>query len=123
MTHDTKQLGNTGEQLATDYLQQQGYHIIATNWRAGRLGEIDIIAQHQHTVVFVEVKSRRGKDALEKALAAITPHKQQQLFNIAEHYLAENPSPQGHTSRVDVIAIDMSATPPRIHHVENAITT
>ncbi len=121
MTLDTKALGNRGEQLAAEHLIQQGYTILAQNYRAGRHGEIDIIAQHKTVIVFVEVKARRGATAIENALAAITPSKQQQLYKTADHYIANSLNQTNVNYRFDIIAINMTATPPAIQHIENAL--
>ncbi len=56
----TKQtLGRRGEEAACGYLEKKGYEIIERNFRCVR-GEIDIIAALPGTLVFVEVKTRRG---------------------------------------------------------------
>ena len=49
-------LGQTGESAAARYLQLHGYKILEKNFRS-RFGEIDIVAQKNETVVFVEVKT------------------------------------------------------------------
>lgn len=49
--------GRWGEERAVEYLVQQGYKIVARNWRT-KYGEIDIIAQRGQTLYFFEVKSR-----------------------------------------------------------------
>ena len=48
------------EKLAGNFFEQQGYKILARNWRAGRL-EIDLIVQLDDLIVFVEVKSAASK--------------------------------------------------------------
>ena len=53
---NTKKLGSNGEQRAADYLISKNYKILHRNWRTRR-GEIDIIAQIDDTIVFVEVKT------------------------------------------------------------------
>ena len=53
----TRDLGSVGEKLATKFLQRKGYKIIDRNFRS-RLGEIDIIALEDDTLVFIEVKIR-----------------------------------------------------------------
>ncbi|MBM6588573.1 YraN family protein [Brevibacterium sp. RIT 803] len=63
-------LGQTGEDLAAEFLQQQGMVIIERNFRCPR-GEIDIIARDGETIVFVEVKTRRTL-ALGSPLEAVT---------------------------------------------------
>lgn len=50
-------LGQTGEQIAVQYLRRQGFQIIAQRWKCGRY-EIDIIAQQDKLMLFAEVKSR-----------------------------------------------------------------
>ena len=52
----TRKIGNEGENIACEFLVQNGYEIIARNWRT-RTGEIDIIAQKCDIIVFVEVKA------------------------------------------------------------------
>ncbi|MBR7052890.1 MAG: YraN family protein, partial [Bacteroidaceae bacterium] len=47
--------GNSGEDLAADYLVAKGYFIVERNWRSGHK-EIDIVARREGVVVFVEVK-------------------------------------------------------------------
>ena len=52
-------LGAYGEQVAARYLREMGWSILHTNFRC-RWGEIDLIAREGHTLVFVEVKTRRS---------------------------------------------------------------
>lgn len=52
--------GKWAEDLACRYLRERGYLIVARNWR-WRGGEVDIIAKDGDTLVFVEVKGRRGE--------------------------------------------------------------
>lgn len=54
-----KNLGKTGEYLALNYLQQENYKIIEKNFRS-KFGEIDIIAEKNNHLSFVEVKTRVG---------------------------------------------------------------
>ena len=60
-THHTARqgLGRTGERLAAEALMDKGYHILERNFRC-RHGEIDLVAQDEHELVFVEVKTRPG---------------------------------------------------------------
>lgn len=61
----TKQRGDWGEQVAVDMLVAAGYAIMHRNWRMGHY-EVDIIAQNQKRIVFVEVKTRNnGQDPIE----------------------------------------------------------
>ena len=51
-------VGSRGEDIAMEWLREQGYYIVERNWRIGHY-EIDIIAQHFDTLHFVEVKTRK----------------------------------------------------------------
>lgn len=53
-----KEIGINGEVLAQEYLKKQGYEILEVNKRFSRFCEIDIIAKHKDTLIFVEVKTR-----------------------------------------------------------------
>ena len=54
--------GNAGEDLACRYLEKQGYKILERNKQYSRFCELDIIALHKNTTVFVEVKTRKTDD-------------------------------------------------------------
>lgn len=56
---DTWQLGQTGEELAADYLMKQGYTILHHNWNLHRGCELDLVARKDGELHFVEVKTRR----------------------------------------------------------------
>ena len=53
--------GIWGEEVAADYLREKGYIILERDWHSGHR-DIDIIAQQENEVVFVEVKTRRNTD-------------------------------------------------------------
>ena len=53
------ELGKLGEQLAIEFLKEEGYAIIETNW-VYKKAEIDIIARRGNTLSIVEVKTRSG---------------------------------------------------------------
>ena len=55
MTKERQHTGRTGEEIACDFLKEQGYSIVERNHRS-RLGEIDIVAEHREYLVFCEVK-------------------------------------------------------------------
>ena len=98
---NTVKKGKKGEQLAKDFLENQGYIIHELNWRFQHK-EIDIIAEKNNEIVFVEVKSRKNSDFGEPE-EAVTDKKQQLLIDAAEAYI------QGKNieleARFDVISI------------------
>ena len=109
-------LGQKGEQLAIDYLQRKGYKILTTNWRKHPY-EIDIIAQDDHELVFIEVKTRSTAFFGEPE-ESVTLTKQNTLIAGANHYLEEQEIDLD--SRFDVIAIVINATTQELRHIEAA---
>lgn len=77
--------GQVAEKLAANYLKQQGLQIIQRNYRC-KGGEIDIIAQEENVLVFIEVKYRRAS-SFGMAAESITLHKQKRIILAARHYL------------------------------------
>ncbi len=99
-----QQLGRRGEEIATSYLQKQGYVILARNWKC-QIGEIDIVAREGETLAFVEVRTRRGH-RFGTPEESVTHAKQAKLVELAQTYLQE----MGLTDidwRIDVVAIQM----------------
>jgi putative endonuclease len=82
---DTHSLGQKGENRATDYLKNEGYKILVRNWTWGKY-EIDIIAEKDNMVVFVEVKSR-SEDYLDDLIKIVTPAKQKSIIFAADGYI------------------------------------
>ena len=95
-----KHLGNSGEEYAALYLEQNGYHILHRNWRKGH-GEIDLIASLHEWTVFVEVKTRNStKFGFPEE--SISQLKIFRLQKAAGEYLQLHPSKK---IRFDVISI------------------
>jgi putative endonuclease len=103
-------LGKDGEDLACAELRQRGYAILARRYRT-RLGELDIIARDGETLVFVEVKARRGR-RFGTAQDAITWHKRQKLQLVAGDFLARSRLSRV-ACRFDVVAVTLDAGAPR----------
>ena len=97
-------LGRTGERLAAETLIEQGYHILERNFRC-RHGEIDLVAEDQHDLVFVEVKTRRG-NLYGRPEEAVTWHKQRKLVEVATYYLDLHACPD-RPWRIDVVAVQL----------------
>ncbi len=118
MTSDHK-LGREGERLASHYLTKNNFSILNKNWRSGRYGEIDIVANDLKTkeLVFIEVKSR--STSTDDAKELVTKNKQKQLYKLAKSYLyTENKGK--HACRFDVIAIRISKEGNKLEHIKNA---
>lgn len=117
MLNTRQQYGQSREQLAEKHLRRKGYAILARNVRTP-FGEIDLVARHRGTVVFVEVKARRSQ-RYGPPQAAVTPAKQRKISMAALSYLKDH-----HTldtpARFDVVAIQDAFAPPRIEVFTNA---
>ncbi len=111
--------GAYGEQLACAYLQAKGYVIVARNYRS-QWGEIDIIAQQDDGIAFVEVKLRKNAK-FARAKEYVTLPKQKKLSITAALWLQETKSKLH--CRFDVIEIYLpegAIQPSEINHLENA---
>lgn len=82
---NTHILGTKGEIIAKDYLTSQGYTILETNF-SNQIGEIDIIAKENDTIVFVEVKTRETL-RFGYPREAVTKYKQNKIRQVALVYL------------------------------------
>jgi len=95
------EIGIAGEAKARQYLMEEGYLILETNWRWHR-NELDIIAQKDQTLVVVEVKSRT-EDFLLAPEDAIDDRKIRRIVTAADAYMQmhsiENPV------RFDIISV------------------
>ena len=100
-------LGRTGERLAAESLERQGYRILERNFRC-RYGEIDLVAEHEGDLVFVEVKTRRGT-AYGRPEEAVNLRKQRKIIQVALFYLDLHACSE-RSWRIDVVAIQMSAS-------------
>jgi len=74
-------LGQHGEQLAAEYLQQAGFRIVSRNWRCAE-GEIDIVMVDRRTLVACEVKTRSSTE-YGTPLEAVTWQKRRRLRHLA----------------------------------------
>jgi putative endonuclease len=100
-----KALGERGERWARKHLERNGYRIRETNFRC-REGEIDIIAEHEGCLVFVEVRTKTGS-GFGTPEESITAAKQERLAAVAASYLqAREDMPK--EWRIDVVAIEVS---------------
>ncbi len=109
--------GKWGEDLAAKYLEERDFEILERNWRHERK-EVDIIAQKDDTLYFVEVKTRHGEEW--KAEQAVTTKKRGLLLRAMTARKLQHPSPL--PVRFPVIAIVMydADEPPEIRWNENA---
>jgi len=91
--------------LAAEKLISDGYRILERNFRC-HYGEIDLVAEDEHDLIFIEVKTRRG-DAYGCPEEAVTVRKQRKIVQIAHYYL-DFYGYLERSWRVDVVAVQMS---------------
>jgi putative endonuclease len=107
------------EQLAAEYLQQQGLQLLISNF-SNRAGEIDLIMQEQQTLIFVEVKYR-AKTLFGRAIEAVSYKKQQKIKQCATFYLQQQGvNAYNSACRFDVVGIEGSLNQPTIIWLKNA---
>lgn len=110
------ELGELGEEMATEYLINKGYIILERNYRYDR-AEVDIIAQDRETVVIVEVKTRTS-DFFGDPQEFVSPGKIKQLVKVADYYLIHNEIDT--EARFDIVAILINKKEESIEHFVDA---
>ncbi|AYY12733.1 YraN family protein [Actinobacteria bacterium YIM 96077] len=111
-------VGAYGEQVAARHLERNGLIVVARNWRCS-VGEIDIVALEDATVVVCEVKTRSGL-GYGSGLEAVTGEKGARLRRLALAWL-DATGRYGSPVRVDVIAVQRRRlAPPHVEHVRGA---
>lgn len=112
-----KKIGSSGEVRAKEYFIQNGYEIVASNFRSKK-GEIDFIAVRENSIIFVEVKTLLSKDP-ELLARELNSKKQKRIIETAKYFLAIHREYSNSLVRFDVVVIDMPGYPP-VYHIENA---
>lgn len=110
-------LGRTGEDIASDYLIENGFSVISRNYHFGH-GEIDIIAEKNNLIIFVEVKTRKS-GGIGTPDQAVNRKKMQLLLRTADGFLSKNSQFSIHEKRMDVIAIIKTENSFQLDHYEN----
>lgn len=111
-------LGILGEQMATDYLLNKGYQIVARNFRFKKL-EVDIIAQFEDELIVIEVKTRQS-DYLTDPSELISKNKQKGIVKAANQFIEENEIDI--ETRFDLIIIILNKNQKEIRHIEAAFS-
>ncbi len=112
---NNREVGNTGEKIAKEYLIEQDFKILERNYRT-RFGEIDLIAAKNERIVFVEVKSRNSLNYGYPS-EAVNQKKKNKIISTAKHYIMMNEL-RNMDFRFDVIEVYLKDE--NIHHIENA---
>ena len=97
-------------------LQKKGLKILATNLK-NKFGEIDILAQDKKTIIIVEVKAKTDL-RYGRPQEMVDFFKQKKLRQLAKSLEQKNPNCK---IRIDVAAVDMTLSKPKIEYIENAV--
>ena len=117
ISRTTKETGDNGERLATSYLEKKGYKILNRNWRSGKL-EIDIIAQLEDLIIFLEVKTRARKD-FDLPSELFSLGQQKRIVHASHDYLLSNDIDL--EARFDLIIIILNnPNSENLEHIEEA---
>lgn len=115
-----RDVGDVGEELASQYLLEHGHHILDRNWRCAR-GELDIVSWDPtgRQVVFCEVKTRRST-RFGSPIEAVTTAKARRLRHLAMLWMEAHAESVRGGVRIDVIAVLLSpgSRPPSIQHLQ-----
>jgi putative endonuclease len=117
LTRERLELGERGEALAFEKIKRLGYTHIIKNYRC-RLGEVDLVAKDGDVLVFIEIKTRRGRP-LGFAKEAVNARKQKQLSKVALSYMKANDCCDV-SARFDVVAVSVGSGSPQIEVIKNA---
>jgi putative endonuclease len=114
-------LGQKGEDLACHYLWKRGFRILERNYRFGK-AEIDIIAEREGRIRFVEVKTR-SSDSLGEPEERIDEEKISHLREAAQGYLSRFPDPPERGVQFDAVTlkIDPFGRVQSCEHLEDRI--
>jgi putative endonuclease len=112
----TREKGKSGEDAAADYLMKKGFKIIRRNYQSGRY-EIDIIAENDLLIVFVEVKTR-SSTAWGEPWEAVNRQKQRKICYGADNFIRQTGNMK--EPRFDIISVVHSGEKTEVLHLENA---
>jgi len=110
-------MGHKGEDMAVEYLQENGYCVLNRNWANKGRKEIDIVAMKNDVIVFVEVKTRR-LGSVTTPISAVDARKQHRICLAADSYLKTYRVDL--RCRFDIISIVYNDKASRIEHIEDA---
>ncbi|MBR6502372.1 MAG: YraN family protein [Clostridia bacterium] len=115
-------VGKAGEDFVAQYLKSKGYIIIKRNWRDSRYGELDIVAENNECIAFVEVKTRQS-NALVSGVEAVDIAKQQRTKNAANSFmrrLRTKLPPRIDVAEVTIVDETDGVFQFRLNYIENA---
>jgi putative endonuclease len=117
MSDHRQAFGALGERVAERWLRSKGWKVLQRRFRSGHR-DIDLVAEREGMVAFVEVKARRG-EAFGDPVEAVHWRKRRELWRSASVWISRHGRPN-ESYRFDVIAVLVRGAEVRIRHVEDA---
>ena len=117
MTQATNKFGELGERIAARWLERSGWRIVARRFRSGRR-DIDLVAQHDDVIAFVEVKARSGSE-FGDPVEAVNRRKQRELVKSAQTWIDRH-GRAGESYRFDVMGVLLTDRKVFVRHVPGA---
>ena len=115
--YNRREIGSHYEDIAAEYLEKQGYVILQRNYRAGRHGELDIIAEDPAGLLVICECRYRRKTGYGDPLESVNMAKQRQICRTTLYYYKEHGYGIDHACRFDVIAVSGDGS---LSHIKNA---
>lgn len=104
--------GRMGEELTVRELKKRGFRILRRNWRFLR-NEIDIIAEKEERVVFVEVKTRKKEVFF--PVRSLTFDQERRIILASRAFLRELGRPHAQAAYLYSLVLTSETGPPEIH--------
>ena len=117
MSAARQEFGEVGEKVAERWLRRHGWRVLQRRFRNGHR-DIDLVAERDGLVAFVEVKARRRKD-FGDPVEAVDWRKQRELVRSATVWIDRHGRPN-ESYRFDVIGVLVEGNSVRVKHIENA---
>jgi putative endonuclease len=114
---DKKEKGKFFQLVAEEYLKRNKYKIIERNFYTKK-GEIDIIAEKNNLIIFIEVRSKKGENI--KGYETVDFKKQKNIIESAKFYLESKNLTNKKDVRFDVISINFNEEEIILEHIEDA---
>jgi putative endonuclease len=119
MSASRQVMGRIGERIAERWVTRRGWRIVSRRFRSGHR-DIDLVAEYESTIVFIEVKARRGA-SFGGPVEAVNWRKQRELARSAKVWIDRHGRPP-EAYRFDVIGILLDGGSVRVKHVPNAFS-
>ena len=103
----TSELGFFAEHYAAEYLKSKGYNIVGHNYRKP-WGEIDIIAEKEGVIIFVEVKANKKELPGFEPELRVDAHKRHRMIRIARTFLLDHHYPEDQPWQLDILSVTFS---------------